>query len=151
MSTHPRWLFTLLVAACLPLASCKPAAESAADEEQETKPATVEHLQGAEPTRVTLTDEAAKRIDVQTVAVADTQVAGQPRKVIPYSAVLYDVNGAAWTFINSAPLTFVRHPITIDRIDGDKVVLTNGPDAGAKVVTVGATELYGSEMEFEEE
>ena len=78
-------------------------------------------------------------------------MAGQLQKVIPYSAVLYDVNGGAWTFINSTPLTFVRHPIAIDRIEGDKAVLTNGPDAGAKVVTVGATELYGSEMEFEEE
>jgi hypothetical protein len=151
MSTNRRWIVVLLFAACLPLASCKQAAEATADEEQETKPATVEHLEGPEPARVTLTDEAAKRIDIQTAPVADTQVAGQQRKVIPYAAVLYDTNGATWTWINSAPLTFVRHAIAIDSIDGDKAVLSNGPDLGTLVVTVGATELFGSEMEFEEE
>src|SRR5439155_26712652 len=106
MSTNHRWFVALLFAACLPLASCKRAAEATADEEKEIKPATVEHLDGAEPARVTLTDEAAKRIDIQTAAVTGTQVAGQERKVIPYAAVLYDTNGAAWTWINSTPLTF---------------------------------------------
>jgi hypothetical protein len=151
MSMNHRWIFALLFAACLPLASCKRAAESTADEDQEVKPATVEHLKGAEPARVTLTDEAAKRIDIQTAAVSGTQVAGQPRKVIPYAAVLYDSNGATWTWINPTPLTFVRHPIAIDSINGDKAVLSNGPDPGTLVVTVGAAELFGSEMEFEEE
>jgi hypothetical protein len=151
MSNNHRWIVALLFAACLPLASCKQAVEATADEENETKPATVEHLDGAEPARVTLTDEAAKRIDIQTAPVADTQVAGQQRKVIPYAAVLYDTKGATWTWINSTPLTFVRHPITIESIDGDKAVLSNGPNPGTLVVTVGATELFGSEMEFEEE
>jgi hypothetical protein len=151
MSTNHRWIIALLFAACLPLASCKRAAEATADEEKEVKPATVEHLDGPEPARVTLTDEAAKRIDIQTAPVTGTQVAGQKREVIPYAAVLYDTNGATWTWINSTPLTFVRHPIAIDSIDGDKVVLSNGPAPGTRVVTVGAAELFGSEMEFEEE
>jgi hypothetical protein len=151
MRINHRWIVALLFAACLPLASCKRAVEPTADEEKEKKPATVEHLDGAEPARVTLTDEAAKRIDIQTAPVADAEVAGQKRQVIPYAAVLYDTNGATWTWINSTPLTFVRHAIAIDSIDGDKVVLSNGPATGTRVVTVGATELFGSEMEFEEE
>lgn len=151
MSMNHRWIVALLFAACLPLASCKQAAQSTADEEKENKPATVEHLEGPEPARVTLTDEAAKRIDIQTAPVTDTQVAGQQRKAIPYAAVLYDTNGATWTWINPKPLIFVRHPIDIDSIDGDKAVLSNGPDPGTLVVTVGAQELSGSEQEFEEE
>ncbi len=151
MSTNHRWIVALLFAACLPLASCKQAADSTADEEQEIKPATVEHLDGPEPARVTLTDDAAKRLDIQTAPVADSQIAGQQRKVIPYAAVLYDVNGGAWTWTNPTPLTFVRSPIAIDSIEGDKVVLSKGPVPGTNVVTVGGAELFGTEMEFEEE
>jgi hypothetical protein len=152
MSINHRWIVALLFVVCLPLTSCKKAAAVAdADEEKEIKPAIVDHLKGSEPTRVTLTDEAAKRLDIQTAPVADTQLAGQQRKVIPYASVLYDTQGDAWTWIKTAPLVFVRHPIAIDQIEGDKVVLSKGPDTGAQVVTVGAAELYGSEMEFEEE
>lgn len=151
MRNNHRWIAALLVAACLPLASCNQAPESAADEETEIKPAIVEHLKGPEPARVTLTGDAAKRLDIQTAPVTDSQVAGQERKVIPYAAVLYDTHGAAWTWINPKSLTFVRHPIAIERIDGDKAVLSNGPEPGTLVVTVGAAELFGSEMEFEEE
>lgn len=152
MKSFRRYVVVLAMLVCLPFASCHKAQVSEGDEEKETKPATVEKdLPGPEPTRVTLTQEAAKRLDVQTAPVADAQVGGQQRSVIPYSAVLYDVNGAAWTWINSAPLTYVRHAIEIDRIEGDKAFLAKGLNPGAKVVTVGATELYGSEMEFEEE
>jgi hypothetical protein len=151
MNTNHRWIVALFLAACLPLASCNRAADSTADEQQEKKPATVEHLEGPEPARVTLTDDAAKRLDIQTAPVAEAQAAGQQQKVIPYAAVLYDTNGAAWTWISTAPLTFVRHPIGIDHIDGDKAILSKGPDPGTLVVTVGGAELFGSEMEFEEE
>lgn len=151
MKAKNRWITTALFIACLPLASCKQAADTAADEEQESRPATVEHLEGAEPARVTLTAKAAERIDIQTAPVGDTQVEGKQRKVIPYAAVLYDTKGDTWAWISPAPLTFVRHSIAIDRIDGDKAVLSDGPDAGTLVVTVGATELFGSELEFEEE
>jgi hypothetical protein len=41
--------------------------------------------------------------------------------------------------------------VTVNTIDGDQVVLSQGPEAGAQVVTLGATELFGSESEFEEE
>ncbi len=151
MNTKHRWIAALFLTACLPLASCNRTADTTADEEQENKPATVEHLEGPEPARVTLTDNAAKRLDIQTAPVAEAQAAGGQQKVIPYAAVLYDTEGAAWTWINTTPLIFVRHPIVIEHIDGDKAFLSNGPDPGALVVTVGAAELYGSEQEFEEE
>jgi hypothetical protein len=35
----------------------------------------------------------------------------------------------------------------VDRIEGDRVLLTDGPPAGTKVVTVGVTEVYGTELE----
>jgi hypothetical protein len=53
--------------------------------------------------------------------------------------------------VNVEPLVFVRQAITVDDITGDQVILSEGPEAGANVVTMGATELFGSESEFEEE
>jgi len=150
MKNHDRWMVALLLAACLPLAACKQTSETAAAEE-DAGPAKVEHLQGDEPTRVTLTEEAAKRLDIQTAAIRDMEIGGAQRKVIPYAAVLYDTQGNTWTYSSPQPLVFVRHRIAVDRIEGEMAVLSDGPAAGTEVVTVGAQELYGSELEFEEE
>lgn len=152
MKRNFSWMAAALLITGLFLTACNanaPAAEKIDSEEQKT--VTIEHLEGKEPTRATLSEDAAKRLDIQTAAVSDVAVNGTQQKVIPYSAILYDTEGNTWTYINPEPLVFVRHPITVDHIDGDKVVLSDGPDAGMQVVTVGAAELYGAEIEFEEE
>ena len=150
MKHHDRWMVALLLVACLPLAACKQTPEVAAAGE-DPGPAKVEHLKGEEPTRVTLTEEAARRLDIQTAAIRDMEIGGAQRKVIPYAAVLYDTEGNTWTYSSPEPLVFVRHRIVVDRIEGEMAVLSDGPAAGTSVVTVGAQELYGSELEFEEE
>lgn len=68
------------------------------------------------------------------------------RKIIPFSAVVYDKNGNAWTYTNPEPLVFIRHAVTIDYIDGDWAILTEGPIAGTAVASSGASELYGAEV-----
>lgn len=70
---------------------------------------------------------------------------GGPRKVVPYAAVLYGVHGETWVYTNPEPLIFVRSPITVDYIDGDMAVLSEGPAVGTAVVTLGAAELFGTE------
>lgn len=127
--------------------------------------AKVEKIAGTELNRVILSEKAAQRLDIQTAAVrmetVDLKATGRPhashntpdaakeastpRLVVPYSAVLYDVNGKTWVYSSPAPLTFVRQPITVEFIDGDRVVLVDGPPEGSVVVTVGAAELYGSD------
>ena len=42
----------------------------------------------------------------------------------------------------------MRAEVKVDRIDGDRVLLSEGPPAGTKVVTVGAAEVYGAELEI---
>ena len=69
-----------------------------------------------------------------------------PKKVVPYSAILYDVRGDAWVYTNPDPLVFVRHRVDIENIDQDLAVLREGPDLGTKIVTVGAAELFGAEL-----
>lgn len=148
MRRTSRWMVVVALSVGLPGVGCKKPPEDTAEEH---KAATVEHLEGAEPARVTLTEQAVKRLDIQTAAIRGEEVGGKQRMVIPYAAILYDTKGDTWTYTNPERLTYVRHPITVDRIVGDLAFLSDGPASGTAVVTVGAAELYGSEIEFEEE
>jgi len=67
------------------------------------------------------------------------------RKVVPHGAVIYDAHGKTWVYANPEPLVFVRQPISIDYIEGDRAVLSDGPAPGTAVVMVGASELFGTE------
>ncbi len=71
---------------------------------------------------------------------------GTLRKVIPYASVLYKAGGDTWVYTNPEPLVFVRHRISINYIDGDLAVLSDGPPSGTAVVTTGAAELFGLEF-----
>jgi len=149
MKQNYRWMVAVLIFACLLLSACGQSPRAATAEE--SHPVKVEHLEGKTPTRETLTEEAAKRLDIQTAEVRDTVVNGMQRKVLPYAAILYDTQGNTWVYTNPEPLTFVRHPITVDYIEGNDVFVSEGPPSGTAVVTVGAAELYGAEVEFKEE
>ncbi len=131
-------LVGLLAVGALSMAAAKglpPAGPSAA------KPAKVEAIEGSKIKKVTLTEEGVGRLGLQTVPV--TEAAGV--KTIPYSALIYMPDGTTWTYTEQAPLSFVRQPVTVTRIEGPQVRLSQGPAAGTKVVSVGAAELYGAE------
>jgi len=150
MKLEQRWLTGALLCASVLIAGC--ASRGAGPEEaaaDEVRPATVVHGEGSQPSRVTLTADAMKKIDVQTVLVRAAE--GAAGSVIPYGAVLYDPDGDTWTYTNPEPRVFVRHHITIDRISEGLAFLSSGPSAGVAVVTVGGAELFGAESEFEEE
>jgi hypothetical protein len=134
----------LMIIVVLQLAAC--AQSTAPVDTDSSSPARVEPIAGTNLHRVILTAEAARRIDLQTAPLREARINGTARKVVPYSAVLYDLHGEAWVYTNPAPLTFVRGHITIDSINGDQVVLTDGPPAGTVIVTVGGPELLGSEF-----
>ena len=142
--------------ALLLLIASNSSSETAAVEE-DSGPATVEHIEGSELSHVILTEEAAERLGIETAPISETDVASAgaeggtvSQKAVPYSAVLYDVNGSTFVYTSPEPLTFVRAPITVDYIEGDSAVLLDGPSTGSAVVTVGAAELFGAEFEFEE-
>ena len=102
--------------------------------------------------RVILEARAAERIGLETAQVREEMVtvAGQTalRKVVPYGALMYDTKGAAWTYTSPQALTFVRVPIVVQDIEGDRVILAEGPPTGTVVVTVGAPELMGAEHKY---
>jgi hypothetical protein len=116
-------------------------------------PVRVEALHGTDLHRVRLSAEAAGRLGVRTAPVrvepaggGGAAGGGAARTAIPYAAVLYDRDGGTWVYTNPAPLVFVRHRVTVERIEGRTAVLSLGPAPGTPVVTVGAAELFGAEF-----
>lgn len=66
--------------------------------------------------------------------------------VVPTAAIVYDMNGGAWLYEVTGATTFVRRRIEIRSQRGGKTLVTRGIDAGKKVVTAGAAELFGTEF-----
>ena len=128
----------LLVAAGLALAGC---GGSAGAETTPAEVASVDSPSDGGPGIVTLAESAAKRLVLQTSAVAGTPGA----LVVPYSSVVYEPDGSSWVYVQTKPLTYQRAPITISGISGEQVTLTAGPDPGTEVVSQGAPELVGVE------
>jgi hypothetical protein len=145
MRHSKRWIAVLGLLIAIPqLSACTQT--SAEAESGGAEPAKVEHVEGSdEVSRLTLTPKAVERLGIQTAPLSEATVAGKKRKVVPYGAVLYDAEGKTSVYTSSAPNTYVREPITVDFIEGDRAVLTAGPAVGTAIVTVGAAELYGTE------
>lgn len=140
-----RSILAVLIFAGLPFAACT--RESQVHEK--VQPAHVVHIAGTDLSHLTLTPKAMERIDIQSAFVHEAQVSrsSELRKVVPYAAVLYDAAGRTWVYTRPEANSFVRHEITVDYIEGNLAVLSEGPPLGTEVVTVGGTELFGAEFE----
>lgn len=145
---NDRWSLALPMAAALTLATA-PAALAGGKSigrPSGVVPATVEHLEGSELSRVTLTEKAIERIDLQTTTVREEVANGARRKVVPYSSLLYDPHGRTWVYTSPQERSFVRQEVVVDSIRGDNVYLKEGPAVGTVVASVGVAELYGTEF-----
>jgi hypothetical protein len=109
------------------------------------EPAKLEPLGNGDVKRVTFTAEGARRVGLRT-APATRRGRGT---AVPYDALIYDASGTAYVYTSPAPRSFVRSEVTVDHVEGDRVLLTRGPRPGTPVVTVGASEVYGAENEIE--
>lgn len=66
--------------------------------------------------------------------------------VVPEAAVLYDMHGATWVYEDLGGNAYTRRRVEIARHVGDRAVVRRGIGEGAKVVTAGAAELFGTEF-----
>ena len=139
-----RWMVVLLIIAGLLLSACQRSSTYHAEH-----PAEVKHIEGSELSLVTLTEMAAQRIDLKTDQVGEATLkrSASKRKVVPYSSLIYDPNGQTWVYTSPKPLTFVRHKVEVDYIEGEVVVLNDGPPTGTVIASLGVAELYGTEFE----
>jgi hypothetical protein len=130
----------LLVAVALALGGCT-------EVETETatgyEPSKLEPVKGSDVQRVTFTAEGAERVGLRTGTVARR---GR-QKVVPYAALLYSPDGKTYVYTSPKRFQYLREQVKVDRIQRDRVFLSAGPPAGTEVVTVGATEVYGTELE----
>jgi hypothetical protein len=123
----------LLLAGCRDLAS---------DEDAGYEPAAVEPIEGSDLARVTLTEDAARRIGLETAIV----VRDGDGAVVPEGAIWVDVDGEAWVYTTPEPFVFVRARVVVDRYDEGSAYLSEGPEPGTEVASVGVPELIGSEF-----
>jgi hypothetical protein len=136
----------LLALASLPLAGCKEGSTY-----KKIEPAHVDHLEGEAIHKMTLTDKAVERLDVQTTPAREGKVEGAPegeaaRIVVPYSSLIYFADGTTHVYTNPEKNVYIRQPVEVDYIEGDMVVLKKGPAPGTLVASVAAAELLGTEV-----
>jgi hypothetical protein len=133
--------FVVAVAATVSLAGC---AEIEVPLAEPYEPAHLESTGPDQPARIILTDEAQRRVQLQTTKVrledGDLEV--------EHAALVFDKKGKPWVFTVVGPLTYVRAPVKIKEIDDELMILVSGPPPGTEVVTVGAIELWGTELEI---
>jgi len=129
-----RWIIVTVIFAGLLLSACGGQIPVTGEK---IAPSKLEAIEGTELSRVILTEKAAERLGIETVSATGNEV--------PYAAVIYDIEGNTWVYTNPQPLTFVREQIVIDRIDGDTAFLSENLTSDLTVVTVGVSELYGTE------
>jgi hypothetical protein len=129
------------MAACVPLAGC---AEVEVEEATGYEPAKLEAVAGSDFKRVTFTEEGIRRVDLRTEAVR--RVGG--RLAVPHSSVLYGPDGATYVYVATGERSFLRGQVTVDRVDGRWALVSRGPAVGSAVVTTGAAQVYGAELEI---
>jgi hypothetical protein len=88
---------------------------------------------------VVLTPLGAERVGVQTTSAT---AAGRGQAVVPYSALLYQPDGASVVYTVTGRLTYTLAPVSVASMQGSQVHLT-GLAPGTVVVTVGGEELLG--------
>src|SRR5262245_3400245 len=123
MRGHDRkgpWLAAALLTVGAGLAGCATTSEATGKGTGEAPPAVVEAIDGKDVKSVTLSEHAAKRLGIETVAIA----ASQQGMTAPYSAVFYTPDGSAWLFTVTKPLTYVREKVTVTNVGG-----ANGTEA----------------------
>jgi hypothetical protein len=131
----------VLAATALPLAGCT---EVETESSTAYEPSSLKEVKGNDDLKiVTFTKEGAARIGLKTGEISTDG----GRKVVPYEALIYDPEGKTYVYTNPKPLTYVREPVKVVRVAGERVIVSDGPKAGTEVVTVGTAQVYGTELE----
>jgi hypothetical protein len=134
----------LLGALGVGLMGCNDTSSSESGQNRNVKLHATKASNGQRVQQVSLTPTAANKLGLRTTPVQDQG----GTLVVPYGSLVYDNDGNTWVYVTPKPRTFLRAPVTVASINGDNVVLSAGPKAGAEVVTVGAAELFGAERGY---
>ena len=67
---------------------------------------------------------------------------------VPRASLITDIHGGTWVYEEIGERKYARRRVMVDRVVGETAVLVSGPKPGAKVVTDGAAEIYGTEFGY---
>ncbi len=82
----------------------------------------------------------------QKINVLLTQLGSGNRIVVPWSAIMYDINGGNWVYLRTSRQTYSRRRVEVSSVIDGLAVLTRGINKDEDVVTTGAAELFGTEF-----
>ena len=82
----------------------------------------------------------------QKVSVLLTQLGSGNRIVVPWSAIMYDINGGNWVYLRTRQYTYSRRRVEVSSVIDGSAVLTRGINKDEEIVTTGAAELFGTEF-----
>ncbi|MBI3683195.1 MAG: efflux RND transporter periplasmic adaptor subunit [Acidobacteria bacterium] len=68
------------------------------------------------------------------------------RVQVPSEAIVYDIHGGAWVYEEVGPQAYARRRVEVERIAGGRAYIARGLQTGARIVTTGAAELFGTEF-----
>src|SRR5262245_9674075 len=123
---------------------------SSAEDAEADEAVTVTDTPGKDVKTLTFTEDAMKRLGIETSAVKEVMLSRNgvegEHKAVPLSAVTYDADGNTWVYRNSAPDTFVREPVTVEFMDEENMYISQGPQVGDSIATTGVQEMIGAEF-----
>lgn len=67
---------------------------------------------------------------------------------IPWSAIVFDIHGGSWVYLQKSKNTYERNRVFLDHVAGSNAVMSQGPAEGSHIVVNGALELFGVETGF---
>jgi hypothetical protein len=138
----PRLLATGLavVASGLALSAC----DEVPSNLREAQPYKVQAIKGTDRNLVSMADETAGLLPVETTELREID----GKKVVPHNALIYNPDGDVFVYTKPKAETYVRRPVRVDRVSGDRAWLKAGPEAGTTIVTTGSAELLATEYEI---
>ncbi len=65
---------------------------------------------------------------------------------VPYSSIIYDIQGGTWVYVKSEPFVYIRTRVELSHVSDSLAILNRGISSGDEVVFAGAAELFGTEF-----
>jgi hypothetical protein len=129
-----------VVASGMALSAC----EEVPSNLREAQPYKVQAIKGTDRNLVSMADETAGLLPVETTELREID----GKKVVPHNALIYNPDGDVFVYTKPKAETYVRRPVRVDRVSGDRAWLKAGPEAGTAIVTTGSAELLATEYEI---
>ncbi len=82
----------------------------------------------------------------QKVSVSLTKHGSGNRIVVPWSAIMYDINGGNWVYLKTAMHTYSRRRVEVSNVIDGNAVVTRGINKDDEIVITAAAELFGTEF-----